>query len=388
MAKDYLTLEEVCERLGKTAEQVRGLVTEGQLGEVRDGDAVFYKVAEVEQIAAKEGSSIVDLAAAEDIAPGAEEAESFASALSELADSSSGLGLIEEGPAQGATAEAGVAEAVPAEVSGAAPVELRVDDFPEDLPAAPKAPEPAELTDEIDLLPAEEGEAEEAAVAAVPDVPDLGLSGSSIISLEAAPDTTQDASKAAAAEIVEAQKKVGISVFDDDELEIESDPMGETHIAASVAELDQVGSGSGLLDLTRESDDTSLDPDLLEVISPSDAAETQTESDVDTVEHAVEEMEGAGAAEEPYEAAAAAAAAAPTRRVAASATTGEVPLNVCAMLGILSLGLLGLAAAAQIQGVWPGFLDQIGKDVLHYSVFGGVALIAIVTGILGIVAKK
>jgi len=54
----------------------------------------------------------------------------------------------------------------------------------------------------------------------------------------------------------------GISIFDDEDLEIESaDPMAKTQIAPSIDDqiaLDGVGSGSGLLDLTRESDDTSL----------------------------------------------------------------------------------------------------------------------------------
>ncbi|MCK5113897.1 MAG: phage holin family protein [Phycisphaerae bacterium] len=54
----------------------------------------------------------------------------------------------------------------------------------------------------------------------------------------------------------------GISIFDDEELEIEeADPMANTQIAPSLDDhiaLDGVGSGSGLLDLTRESDDTSL----------------------------------------------------------------------------------------------------------------------------------
>ena len=54
----------------------------------------------------------------------------------------------------------------------------------------------------------------------------------------------------------------GISIFDDEDLDIESaDPMAKTQIAPSIEDqiaLDGVGSGSGLLDLTRESDDTSL----------------------------------------------------------------------------------------------------------------------------------
>jgi hypothetical protein len=58
----------------------------------------------------------------------------------------------------------------------------------------------------------------------------------------------------------------GISIFDDEDLEIdEADPMAKTQIAPSLDDqiaLEGVGSGSGLLDLTRESDDTSLGPVL------------------------------------------------------------------------------------------------------------------------------
>jgi excisionase family DNA binding protein len=62
----------------------------------------------------------------------------------------------------------------------------------------------------------------------------------------------------------------GISIFDDEDLDIESaDPMAKTTIAPSVEDqisLEGVGSGSGLLDLTRESDDTSLGAEVLEHI--------------------------------------------------------------------------------------------------------------------------
>ena len=58
----------------------------------------------------------------------------------------------------------------------------------------------------------------------------------------------------------------GISVFDEEELEIESaDPLAKTQIAPTLedqAAPEGAGSGSGLLDLTRESDDTSLGPVL------------------------------------------------------------------------------------------------------------------------------
>ncbi len=68
----------------------------------------------------------------------------------------------------------------------------------------------------------------------------------------------------------------GISIFDDEDLQIEeADPLAETQIAPSLDDqvaLDGVGSGSGLLDLTRESDDTSLGAEVLDHIDMEGSA--------------------------------------------------------------------------------------------------------------------
>ncbi len=72
----------------------------------------------------------------------------------------------------------------------------------------------------------------------------------------------------------------GISIFDEEDLEVAADPLAKTTIAPSMEDqisLEGVGSGSGLLDLTRESDDTSLGAEVLEHIDvesaiPSSAA--------------------------------------------------------------------------------------------------------------------
>lgn len=69
------------------------------------------------------------------------------------------------------------------------------------------------------------------------------------------------------------RQATGVSVFDADEVE-PADPRAQTQVTQSpVADqeqlaLDSVGSGSGLLDLTRESDDTSLGAELLDEIYP------------------------------------------------------------------------------------------------------------------------
>jgi hypothetical protein len=78
------------------------------------------------------------------------------------------------------------------------------------------------------------------------------------------------------------KERSGISIFDTESTE-EGDPSAVTRItpAAGGGEaltLESVGSGSGLLDLTREGDDTSLGADLLEDVykSDEDAGGSQT----------------------------------------------------------------------------------------------------------------
>lgn len=66
--------------------------------------------------------------------------------------------------------------------------------------------------------------------------------------------------------------RVGVNVFGDLEDSPRVDPMAQTSIGSGIQDqinLEGVGSGSGLLDLTRESDDTSLGAELLDEISPA-----------------------------------------------------------------------------------------------------------------------
>ena len=65
-------------------------------------------------------------------------------------------------------------------------------------------------------------------------------------------------------------ESTGINVFETGEMEL-ADPLAQTTVdtgSDTGLSLESVGSGSGLLDLTRESDDTSLGADLLEDIYP------------------------------------------------------------------------------------------------------------------------
>jgi excisionase family DNA binding protein len=394
MATDYLTLEEVCETLSKTPDEVKAMVADGRLSEIRDGGKAFFKKSEVDQIAAKEGSSIVDLALTDE-ADVQETNESFASALSSLADSSSNTGLLDENPPAEAIGEVPAELDIPAPGDSGGLAEISLADLPEELPAAPReeaAPAADLLGSDLDLMPVDEGSAP-ADKGSAEAIPDLGLSGSSILGL----DSEQPADKPPAREASK-PAKVGISVFDDDELPIAADPMGETQISAGVPELESVGSGSGLLDLTREKDDTSLGAELLDVISPSEATggETETEGEAIEVVEAAETVEDTDPSAiedaEPAEAVEAAEEEAPVlvapRKRAPTAMKGAVPLNICLGIGLLGLAAAGLATAGAIQGVWPDFLSVIAKEIPHYVAFGVAGVAVIVAGVLGILADR
>lgn len=80
------------------------------------------------------------------------------------------------------------------------------------------------------------------------------------------------------------KEQTGISIFDADQTD-EADPSAVTQVTESAPtelSLETIGSGSGLLDLTREADDTSLGKDLLEEVGAQDgstASETITEGE-------------------------------------------------------------------------------------------------------------
>src|SRR5687767_12422823 len=96
----------------------------------------------------------------------------------------------------------------------------------------------------------------------------IGLTGSGL-------DLKADASSASGSAIglADSREGTGVSVFDTDHGGEAGS--GETQVGETLDDelsLESVGSGSGLLDLTRESDDTSLGAELLEEVYTSEDA--------------------------------------------------------------------------------------------------------------------
>jgi len=181
----------------------------------------------------------------------------------------------------------------------------------------------------------------------------------------------------------------GISIFDADDLDAD-DAAAQTHITDDIGaepeflSMDSESSGSGLLDLTREADDTSLGADLLDdVYSGSDEAvdetmpagadsnlfETTTETDADLSAAPAVTILSA----EPYDA-------------KGSAWVGT--MAVCMILVLGSAFAVAILAIISQSGNNPtgGLIDQFGDKWMMIA--GGAAALVVVPALLVGLLKK
>jgi len=177
----------------------------------------------------------------------------------------------------------------------------------------------------------------------------------------------------------------GVSLFDEDELSgLEADPMAKTQIAPTVGgelSLEGGGSGSGLLDLTRESDDTSLGAELLDEIYSEDQQPPSGESRAGTIEAPAEEFQPAGE-EEPV------IAAAPRAPVAAApADPMAAMFNGLMIVATILLGVTGAVVAAMVQGVLPWYVQILSQNILFWLI-GSVVLVAATAGIGFVLSRR
>jgi excisionase family DNA binding protein len=156
----------------------------------------------------------------------------------------------------------------------------------------------------------------------------------------------------------------GISIFDEEDLEVAADPMAKTAIAPSVDEqvsVEGVGSGSGLLDLTRESDDTSLGEvlDHIDVdTAPSSGVANMTEASISSEAPMVIEP--------------------PTVVEEADAASGAFSgMVVGACLLMMVIGVVGVAV---IQDMVPDFLVAMQNNLAIFLVVG-VVVCGILAGV-------
>ena len=282
MAKMFYTVDEVCEKLGKSEDEVREMASSGQIQEFRDRDKLMFKVDQIDLLAGDEDTDEVHL---------------------DLDDTSGGSGLGLTGTGTGVGADSGTGSGT-------------------------------------------------------------GVSMT---------DSTEGTGTG-----------TGISVFDTDHGGDEEDAGGETRVGDAVEEdlsLEAVGSGSGLLDLTRESDDTSLGAELLEEVYSGD-------ENIEIPTNASGLFEAAGAD-----------TGGGIDEVVATAGIAQMPVMVEAYDGAgsgLGVGLMIGALAALIctalvvivglKGVTSELAMKFSENL--YLWVGGLALIAIVCGLVGLFIGK
>lgn len=142
----------------------------------------------------------------------------------------------------------------------------------------------------------------------------------------------------------------GISIFDAEDLEVEPvDPLAKTQLTAGLEDqisLEGAGGGSGLLDLTREGDDTSLGAEVLDHI------------DMDGIGSSI----GAEVVTEPEPYAPQAVAEQPIMLEAMDASTGLFSGMIlgCSILAML-LGAVMLAVMTEIV---PGYLEGLKNNMI------------------------
>jgi excisionase family DNA binding protein len=196
----------------------------------------------------------------------------------------------------------------------------------------------------------------------------------------------------------------GISVFDADEVEA-ADPMAQTQVTKNFAvsddelSLDSVGSGSGLLDLTRESDDTSLGAvELLEDIAPSggESSDAKMSSSAGSAMPGSSTgiFEGAGGAES-HPAMLSGMEEGQPMDVGVYVVEDEDPVwdgfGGGALLGVAIVLVIGIITVVtgmrgQVIGMVQRFVEKTPDNLVIY--FGGMLVVAVVFGVIGLVMGK
>lgn len=244
----------------------------------------------------------------------------------------------------------------------------------------------ASATGEIVLEPVDEGDSEP-----------VGLS-SDILNLA---ETEPDAADTAAGSVAAKKKKegtvvpsIGVNVFDDAELDEHVDPLAQTAVSDLAGlGLEGSGSGSGILDLTRESDDTSLGAELLDEIYTDDDAKPDPSEDTRAgLEEAVAEVEG-----EEEEAAFDLGDEADESPSAARVTVTQVVeygpdavssgLTAALVVAVAVMCIAGLAIAGLVRGIVPSLIGTVYSNLAMFT-GGAFGVVVIAAGLTYFLAKR
>jgi hypothetical protein len=402
MAGMFYSLEEAAEKLNKTEEQLKEIVQEGKLREFRDGPNLLFKIEEVEAL-------MLEAEAAESEAPALEvtepevtepevpepempapEAEEEEAVELDLADTEGPEAEIPEPEAEVSEPEVpeeeiSELEALPEdEVPSLEALEAEMAELEEPTADEPAAEEP--VTEE--LMP--EAPAAEAPEPEAPKPSESAVDSDEIL---LAPETGAPLMPNDLTDADTALTGMGTSVLGetDQDYAITDDTMAETAIPTGAGgttpevpleeiegdvNLDSFGSGSGLLDLSLQADDTSLGGILDEIYTAEDEGKELGGVEGDSALAVAAEADQMIAQEDfaaPQAAPEMAALARPMIETAPDAQS-----NTLGMLLFLPLAVViytTVVAVSGLRGVMPSILGSI--QVFIWYIMGGLAVVAV-----------
>ena len=401
MAGMFYSLQEAAEKLNLTEEQLKEFVQEGKLREFRDGPNLLFKIEEVEALmseaeAAESEAPALEVAEPEVPEPEAEEEEAV-----EL-----DLTVPEAEEPEAVELEAPEPEAPEAEIPEPE-AEVSEPEVPEEeiseLEALPEEDVPslealeAEIA-EVKKPTAEVPEAEEPmpeapeAEAPEPEAPKPSEPSPDSSEILLAPETGAPLMPNDLTDADTALTGMGTSVLGetDQDYAITDDTMAETAIPMGTGgttpevpleeiegdvNLDSFGSGSGLLDLSLQADDTSLGGILDEIYTADDEGKELGEAEGDSAMAVAAEADQMISEDElsaPLAAPEMAAIARPMMEVAPDAQS-----NTLGMLLFLPLAIViytTVVAVAGQRGVMPSILGSIQAFIWY--IMGGAAVVA------------
>ena len=269
MAKMFYKLEEAAAKLGVDESAIRQMVSQRKVTEYTKDGSPLFKKSDIDALAAggDPDDSSMDLNLDDTGVPLAETGEIS------LNDTSSGSTEI---PIDNDESVAGLGDTLQADPADESALELQSSDST-GIPLSETGNINVDLsgTGELDL-----GGTGELALT------DTDLGGTGTGSLELAGTDEHDAVKLDdtlddLGSPEDSRQATGVSVFDADEVP-DIDPNAQTLVTNDATEvdelnLDSIGSGSGLLDLTREADETSLGPEIQEIL-PGEGSDTKLET--------------------------------------------------------------------------------------------------------------
>jgi len=378
MAGAFYSIEEVIEKIGKTEDQIKELVKDGKLREFRDGAKLFYKTKEVDAMSSEAGS----------VSPPEPIVELSLDGTGQVTLEPGGTGQVSLEPdeTEQIVPEQDETEQVAPEQNETEQVTLEADG------TGQVALEPDGTASDDDSIMLEETTVEETTVEGEKeDEKDKTAAHGDLSDIAELTDLDSDLGEMTKADT--GMTSIGINVLaeTDDGYKLTDDTLGETNLAESTEELsslgddlnlDTAGSGSGLLDLSLQADDTSLGAVLDDILPAADqepppgggiGSGQQDEGEVDKIFDQPEEEVDVPQSYEPVSA---------VRYVAAVPDAVGNACGIAMFLPLIALIYAAVVVVATFKGIIPAALTSI-EGIIWY-IAGGMAFVTV--AIIGIAA--